>query len=154
MNSLKVRWNICRALGVFLILAPTVFGEDATVSTAVLLDVNTLYQEHAIDLKLAGSETFVEFRYRLLSPAVSAAGAKYPLVIFLHGAGERGQDNRKQLKYLPTWLAEPAAREKYPCFVLAPQRFQLLQPMRRRSARIFIRYLVRLRPVESNRRMA
>ena len=121
LNSLKVRWNICRALGVFLILAPTAFGEDATVSTAVLLDVNTLYQEHAIDLKLAGSETFVEFRYRLLSPAVSAAGAKYPLVIFLHGAGERGQDNRKQLKYLPTWLAEPAAREKYPCFVLAPQ---------------------------------
>jgi predicted peptidase len=63
----------------------------------------------------------VEFRYRLLEPAASAAGERYPLVVFLHGAGERGRDNEKQLKYLPTWMAEPALRERHPCFLLAPQ---------------------------------
>jgi len=63
----------------------------------------------------------VEFRYRLLAPAAPVAGTRYPLVVFLHGAGERGRDNDKQLKYLPTWLAEPALRERHPCFLLAPQ---------------------------------
>ena len=63
----------------------------------------------------------VEFRYRLLAPAGPVAGERYPLVVFLHGAGERGRDNDKQLKYLPTWMAEPALRERRPCFLLAPQ---------------------------------
>ncbi len=63
----------------------------------------------------------VEFRYRLMRPATVAANTRYPLVLFLHGAGERGSDNEKQLTYLPTWLAEEAARRDYPCFVLAPQ---------------------------------
>lgn len=63
----------------------------------------------------------VEFRYRLLAPAASVAGVRYPLVVFLHGAGERGRDNEKQLKYLPTWMAEPPLRQRHPCFLLAPQ---------------------------------
>lgn len=63
----------------------------------------------------------VEFAYRLMRPAAVAAGATYPLVLFLHGAGERGTDNEKQLMYLPTWMAEPDRRAQYPCFVLAVQ---------------------------------
>src|SRR5262249_9323932 len=35
--------------------------------------------------------------YRLLKPADTEAGKKYPLVIFLHGAGECGVDNKNQL---------------------------------------------------------
>jgi predicted peptidase len=42
-------------------------------------------------------------------------------VIFLHGAGERGDDNTAQLKFFPEMMAQPAYREKYECFVLAPQ---------------------------------
>jgi predicted peptidase len=61
------------------------------------------------------------FHYRLLRPASIASGTRYPVVLFLHGAGERGDDNLRQLKYLPAWMAEPAAREAYPCFVIAPQ---------------------------------
>jgi predicted peptidase len=63
----------------------------------------------------------VEFRYRLLRPAAIEPGEKYPVVLFLHGAGERGDDNEKQLKYLPTWLTEPDLRRTHPCFVVAPQ---------------------------------
>ena len=36
--------------------------------------------------------------YRLAEPAKAEAGKKYPLVVFLHGAGERGSDNAAQLK--------------------------------------------------------
>lgn len=61
------------------------------------------------------------FRYRLLRPLDLAKDEKTPLLIFLHGAGERGDDNLSQLKYLPEQLAAPESRKKYRCFVLAPQ---------------------------------
>ena len=67
-----------------------------------------------------GGEPFDQ-GYRLLSPADPRPGTRYPLVVFLHGAGERGTDNQSQLKYLPAWLAEPTLRAAFPCHVLAPQ---------------------------------
>lgn len=59
--------------------------------------------------------------YRLLSPEKPEAGKRYPLVIFLHGAGERGNDNQKQLKHGAGLFARPEVRAKYPCYVIAPQ---------------------------------
>jgi predicted peptidase len=60
-----------------------------------------------------------ELPYRLLRPAKVEDGQRYPLVIFLHGAGERGTDNEKQLVHgVPQFVAN---REKYPCFLIAPQ---------------------------------
>lgn len=61
------------------------------------------------------------FRYRLLRPARPEPGRTYPVVLSLHGSGERGSDNARQLTYLPRLLAEPAQRERYPCLVVAPQ---------------------------------
>lgn len=72
-------------------------------------------------VSVSGDGQPVDFRYRLLRPATLEPGSTYPLVLFLHGAGERGDDNEKQLAYLPTWLAEEANRRNHPCFVLAPQ---------------------------------
>ena len=59
--------------------------------------------------------------YRLLTPQNYDAKQKYPLVLFLHGAGERGADNAAQLKHGAPLFAKPEVREKYPCFVVAPQ---------------------------------
>lgn len=59
--------------------------------------------------------------YRLLQPAKIEAGKKYPLVVFLHGAGERGRDNKVQLKNGVGVFAMAESREKFPCFVFAPQ---------------------------------
>lgn len=69
----------------------------------------------------AGEYEHEEFRYRLLKPTQPEPGKQYPLVVFLHGAGERGIDNEKQLLYLPAQLAQPPWRSRFPCFVLAPQ---------------------------------
>ncbi|MBS0201420.1 MAG: dienelactone hydrolase family protein [Planctomycetes bacterium] len=60
-------------------------------------------------------------QYRLMAPVKNAGQGRYPLVCFLHGAGERGDDNRTQLIGLPEQLAEAEWRRKWPCFVLAPQ---------------------------------
>lgn len=80
-----------------------------------------LYDARTIRVAPAKDAEPVEFAYRLLPPASITPGTRYPLVIFLHGAGERGDDNLSQLKYLPTWMAEEVARKSFPCFVLAPQ---------------------------------
>lgn len=62
-----------------------------------------------------------EFHFRLLAPERIEPGQTYPVVLFLHGAGERGTDNRLQLLYLPELLSQPERRAKYPCFLIAPQ---------------------------------
>ncbi|MHC5025961.1 MAG: DUF459 domain-containing protein [Planctomycetota bacterium] len=61
------------------------------------------------------------YGYRLLPPAVIEEDRTYPLVFFLHGAGERGGDNTKQIRHFPERMVTRAMREAYPCYVLAPQ---------------------------------
>lgn len=59
--------------------------------------------------------------YAVLKPKEIVAGQKYPLVLFLHGAGERGSDGRKQLVHGMNDFASDEISTKYPCFILAPQ---------------------------------
>ncbi len=81
-------------------------------------------------LRAADLEPFTEqsvesqgktFKYRLLAPVRIEPGVKYPVVLFLHGAGERGVDNEKQLQYFPEMMAQAEYQRKFPCFVVAPQ---------------------------------
>lgn len=62
-----------------------------------------------------------ELLYRQLNPVVKAKGGKYPLVLFLHGAGEKGNDNTKQLTHGSKMFQNPVNLEKYPAYVLFPQ---------------------------------
>lgn len=59
--------------------------------------------------------------YRVLFPPNYDQSKKYPLVLFLHGAGERGTDNEKQLVHGVHTFLDPAHRRAYPCIVVAPQ---------------------------------
>lgn len=59
--------------------------------------------------------------YRLLKPKDYDPKQKYPLVLFLHGAGERGVDNEKQLIHGLNDFAADEIVAKYPAFVVAPQ---------------------------------
>ncbi|MFB3893627.1 MAG: prolyl oligopeptidase family serine peptidase [Phycisphaerae bacterium] len=59
--------------------------------------------------------------YRLAKPKDYDPNRKYPLLIWLHGAAEGGDDNYRQL-YSGVWdFYSEAMRAKYPCFILAPQ---------------------------------
>ncbi len=58
---------------------------------------------------------------RILSPAHFSSGKKYPLVIVLHGSGERGNDNEAQLKWGSSLFLDSTVREKYPAIVVFPQ---------------------------------
>lgn len=59
--------------------------------------------------------------YRLLKPVNPGAENRFPLVIYLHGSGERGKDNESHLKFITDLVLDPKYRGKYPCYVLAPQ---------------------------------
>lgn len=60
-------------------------------------------------------------RYRLLKPVKTEKKTNYPLIIFLHGSGERGNDNEKQLIH-GTWLFKQKENlANYPAYVMAPQ---------------------------------
>ncbi len=58
--------------------------------------------------------------YRQLYPDYDTI-RKYPLVIFLHGSGERGNDNEAQLKWGVENFATDEMMKLYPAFVIAPQ---------------------------------
>lgn len=59
--------------------------------------------------------------YRLLKPANYDPQKSYPLVVFLHGAGERGADNSITLTHIAPVVLDATYRQQYPAFVLVPQ---------------------------------
>lgn len=69
------------------------------------------FEERACVVPAAEGQ-MLTFKYRMLQPASLEPGKKYPLVVFLHGAGERGSDNQAQLLYLPELMAQPEQRAK------------------------------------------
>ena len=58
--------------------------------------------------------------YRMLFPDADTL-RKYPLVIFLHGSGERGSDNEAQLKWGVQNFATDKNMVAHPAIVIAPQ---------------------------------
>ncbi|MGR3808890.1 carboxylesterase family protein [Jiulongibacter sp. NS-SX5] len=61
----------------------------------------------------------VTINYQVLLPEDYNPANKYPIVLFLHGGGERGDDNTAQLKYgSQVWLE---LQKKQPTIVIAPQ---------------------------------
>lgn len=62
--------------------------------------------------------------YRFLKPMINECDdtlTKYPLVIFLHGAGERGNDNELQITQGVNVFSQPEMMKKFPCYLIAPQ---------------------------------
>ncbi len=85
------------------------------------LHVPAFALETGYALKIFVTSANDTLRYRELTPENQDKNKKYPLVIFLHGAGERGNDNNSQLIYGAGMFANPVNRANYPAFVLFPQ---------------------------------
>lgn len=77
--------------------------------------INELYREKNYTSK---SDTLP---YRIMYPKNFNPNKKYPLVIFLHGSGERGDDNQMQLTHGATLFARDSVQEKFPAIVVFPQ---------------------------------
>ena len=59
--------------------------------------------------------------YRILYPDNYDKSKKYPLILVLHGAGERGKDNEKQLMHGSKLFVTDENRKNFPAIVLFPQ---------------------------------
>ena len=59
--------------------------------------------------------------YQILRPDTQKRETRYPLVLFLHGSGERGSDNQRQLLYVSDLFLDSKVREDFPSFVVIPQ---------------------------------
>lgn len=71
------------------------------------------YQHH-----IKGDDTL---QYRMLLPKGFSENMTYPVVLFLHGAGERGNDNEKQLIHGSSLFLDKTVRDSFPAIVIAPQ---------------------------------
>ena len=60
-------------------------------------------------------------KYRIQYPKDFDVSKKYPLVLFLHGAGERGNDNKKQLTHGSKLFSNEMNRGAFPSIVIFPQ---------------------------------
>lgn len=59
--------------------------------------------------------------YRLLMPKNYNPNISYPLLMFLHGAGERGSDNELQLVHGARFFLKDSIRDSFPAIVVFPQ---------------------------------
>lgn len=91
---------------------------------AVLLVFN-VFLSAAQDLALFEKQYFVQgedtLRCRILSPRNFSPNKKYPVMVFLHGSGERGTDNEAQLKWGGSLFVDSLNRVKFPAIVVFPQ---------------------------------
>ena len=59
--------------------------------------------------------------YRMLLPKNFDESKTYPVVLMLHGAGERGNDNKKQLAHGSQLFLNETTRDSLPAIVIFPQ---------------------------------
>jgi predicted peptidase len=88
---------------------------------ALLIIVNAGAQDTALFKKSIFVKGRDSLNYRILYPIKYDVNKKYPVVLFLHGAGERGSDNEKQLVHGSKLFLDSANRVKFPAFVIFPQ---------------------------------
>ena len=62
-----------------------------------------------------------ELNYRILYPKNFDKSKNYPLTLFLHGIGERGDDNDLQLKYIDKVFLNTKNYNDFPSLVIFPQ---------------------------------
>ncbi|MDE3235917.1 MAG: prolyl oligopeptidase family serine peptidase [Bacteroidota bacterium] len=86
----------------------------------ILMTFNSFAQESLFSPMKYSNGKGDTLNYRLLFPDYDTI-RKYPLVIFLHGSGERGSDNLAQLKWGVSNFATDYNMKMYQAFVLAPQ---------------------------------
>ncbi|MCB0521724.1 MAG: carboxylesterase family protein [Lewinellaceae bacterium] len=106
-----------------------VFGEKMGMQQDLLQQEFEFLDEwraaNVVDLADYQKEWFVlegdTLPYRILFPEGYDRTKKYPLVLFLHGAGERGSDNEKQLVHGASLFLKPENKQEFPCIVLVPQ---------------------------------
>ena len=110
----------------------TLYGQDPdawlTRADAAQIAAMLAYKAKMLELFEPGQyrKDGMTMGYRFFSPNRSEENKKYPLILFLHGGGEIGTDNKFQLTAndgASVWVDRHLHGDEPACFVLAPQAF-------------------------------
>lgn len=107
------------AASLLLNLPLSTFGQSTT-DDGPQPDLEALFEAREFEGKDGHS-----LLYRLFTPRPYDPSRQYPVLVFLHGNGGRGDDNLGQLQrgnagVLSAFLSADA-RARYACFIVAPQ---------------------------------
>ena len=93
------------------------------MSKEVKEDIQLVTEETKDDTQFVAKEFKASdgsiLKYNIYDP--SEGSERLPLLIFLHGAGERGDDNESQLMHIAPILTNPENSKKYPAVLVFPQ---------------------------------
>lgn len=78
-------------------------------------------QDFSLYQKKHFAGTKASLPYRMLYPKDFDSSKAYPLVVFLHGANEKGDDNESQLAIGGRFFLRDSIRNNYPAVVIFPQ---------------------------------
>ena len=78
-------------------------------------------EEHSIEARVFENAHGDTMPYRIYKPANYNPKTRYPLVLCLHGAGGRGDDNKSRGTQAFVALSSPSVQKQYPAFLLTPQ---------------------------------
>jgi len=91
----------------------------------IMLSLLVFTSVHSQDLSEYRKEIFKSGKgflpYRILYPTSFDSTKSYPLLIFLHGAFEKGTDNEAQLRIGGRYFLKEENRQNFPAIVLFPQ---------------------------------
>jgi predicted peptidase len=93
----------------------------ACIIITLLIVISASAQDSSLYKKAVFVKGKSSLNYRIMYPSKYDVNKKYPVILFLHGAGERGSDNEKQLVHGAEMFADSANRAKFPAFVIFPQ---------------------------------
>jgi predicted peptidase len=123
-----------RLLGILVLMMLTISGcekDDEVVPAPAPSDNPSPADEpevsEEVDPPLDVSSELYQYRmfrnlpYRILMPRNYDSAKIYPLHLFLHGLGERGTDNEKQLSAGGSYFQIDSIRQNYPAFIIFPQ---------------------------------
>ena len=80
-----------------------------------------IFAQGVFEKKTYINESGQSLSYQVLYPVNYNPSTKYPVVLVLHGAGERGDDNIAQMKYGTHLFLNPENQTKFPAIVIFPQ---------------------------------
>jgi predicted acyltransferase/poly(3-hydroxybutyrate) depolymerase len=92
----------------------------ASGSAVVDADGDVFFEPHVFHYR-SPDGTQLDVPYRLGRPLAIDPGSRLPLLLFLHGAGAKGDDNLSQLQHLPRPLRHLGWYQRFPSVALVPQ---------------------------------
>ncbi len=85
------------------------------IGNQLIAQDKSLYEKHTFIFR---GDTLL---YRLLLPENYNPGKMYPMILFLHGSGERGNDNEAQLIHGAELFLRDSIRKNFPAIIVFPQ---------------------------------